>query len=126
MGNLIGTSADGSKALANQGSGILVNGAAGNRLAARRGAGNVVSGNLGHGIQLTSGATKNVLVGNLIGTTADGKAVLGNQADGILLDGAPSNTIGGDDPGDGNVISGNLGNGVNTVRLGHGQPDRGQ
>jgi uncharacterized repeat protein (TIGR01451 family) len=116
QGNFIGTTASGMKGLPNQGSGILVNGATSNVIGgSASGAGNVVSCNLGCGVQLISGATKNTLVGNLIGTTADGKSVLPNQTDGVLLDGAPGNVIGGEDPGDGNIISGNLGNGVNAV-----------
>jgi len=54
-------------------------------------------------------------VGNLIGTTADGLHALGNQEDGILLDSATSTTIGGTSAGEGNVISGNLSNGVEAL-----------
>ncbi len=113
-GNLIGTAAGGSSPLGNQGSGILIQGATGNSIGATgSAAGNVVSANLQNGIELTSGATANLIAGNLIGTTADGLHALGNQKDGILLNSATSTTIGG--PGEGNVISGNLGNGVETL-----------
>ncbi len=115
-GNLIGTAAGGSSPLGNQGSGILIQGATGNFIgASNAGAGNIVSANLQNGIELTSAATANLITGNLIGTTADGLHALGNQEDGILLDSATSTTIGGTSGGEGNVIAGNLGNGVETL-----------
>src|SRR5271157_177997 len=115
-GNLIGTTADGSSPLGNQGSGILIQGATGNFIGASDPVvGNIVSANLQNGIELTSAATANLIAGNLIGTTADGLHALGNQEDGILLDSATSSTIGGTNSGEGNVISGNLGNGVETL-----------
>jgi len=115
-GNLIGTTADGSSPLGNQGSGILIQGATGNFIGASDPvAGNTVSANVQNGIELASGATANLIAGNLIGTTADSLHALGNQGDGILLDSATSNTIGGTSAGEGNIISGNLGNGVETL-----------
>jgi uncharacterized repeat protein (TIGR01451 family) len=116
VGNLIGTSATGSTALGNQASGILVSGASGNIIGGTgTGAGNVISGNARDGIELNLGATGNLILGNLIGTTADGDHALGNQKDGILLDGAPSNSIGGASGGDGNVISENQQDGIDTI-----------
>ena len=115
VGNLIGTTANGSSPLGNHGSGILIEGATGNFIGGSdSGVGNLVSANLQNGIELTSAATANLIAGNLIGTTADGLHALGNQEDGILLDSATSTTIGGTSAGEGNVISGNLGNGVET------------
>ena len=49
----------------------------------------------------------NVVAGNLIGTMSDGVTVLGNAVDGVVIDNAPGNTIGGTASGAGNVISGN-------------------
>ena len=116
MGNLIGTTEDGTPALGNKGNGINVEGATGNFIGGGdSAAGNVVSANLQNGIELTAGATGNVISGNLIGTTADGRHALGNQEDGILLDSATANTIGGSSGGEGNVISGNQQNGVETL-----------
>ena len=97
-GNLIGTTANGSSPLGNLGSGILHR--RGDRQFhwhADSAAGNVVSANLQDGIELTSGATANLIAGNQIGTTADGLHALGNHEDGILLDSATSSTIGGTD-----------------------------
>ncbi len=114
-GNLIGTTANGSSALGNQGDGILINGATGNVIGGSSpSTDNVVSANLENGIELASGASATLITGNLVGTTADGLTALGNRDDGILLSSATSNTIGGTSAGDGNVISGNLGNGLET------------
>ncbi len=105
-GNYIGTS-DGVSANPNKW-GILAGPASSNvtiggTTAAAR---NVVSGNTGSGIQL-DGLT-NTVQGNYVGTNAAGDAALGNQAFGILST-VPSdgNTIGGEVPGAGNLISAN-------------------
>jgi parallel beta-helix repeat protein len=59
------------------------------------------------------GATNNVVLGNHIGTDASGMVDLGNINDGVrIVDGAQDNTIGGDEPADRNVISGNGQHGV--------------
>ena len=55
--------------------------------------GNLVSGNRGDGVHLTSGARKNVLSGNFIGTTADGNSALGNRGDGVQMVAAPRNKL---------------------------------
>jgi hypothetical protein len=66
------------------------------RSAAPAGAGNVISGNLSVGVQfLGPGATGNRVQGNLIGTDATGTAAVGNVLDGVFLDDAPGNLIGG-------------------------------
>ena len=61
-------------------------------------------------------ASNDVISGNFIGTNADGTAALPNAGDGITLNGAIGNTIGGatgtPGTGAGNVISGNGGWGV--------------
>ncbi len=89
------------------------------------GAGNLISGNAGSGIVLLGTPSRdNVIQGNYIGTTATGAAPLGNDRNGILLtlpllqNGQPAsgsasnNTIGGTEPGAGNVISGNKRSGI--------------
>jgi parallel beta-helix repeat protein len=59
------------------------------------------------------GATDNVVQGNHIGTDASGTVDLGNIEEGVrIVDGAQDNTIGGDEPADRNVISGNGDDGV--------------
>lgn len=52
-------------------------------------------------------ATGNIIRGNFIGTGSDGVSDLGNAVDGVILDNAPRNAIGGDTTGAGNTIAGN-------------------
>jgi CSLREA domain-containing protein len=70
------------------------------------------SGNGGSGFLLQS-VTGCVIAGNFIGTNAAGTVALNNGGVGIFaLDGAANHVIGGTDPGDRNVISGNLHGGI--------------
>lgn len=103
----IGTDFNGTQARANGGDGIRVASDAG---AARIGGTtvaqrNVVSGNAGHGIAVQNGSFSKVL-GNFVGTTADGTAALGNGGAGVFV-ASPGNRIGDPTSGTGNVISGN-------------------
>jgi CSLREA domain-containing protein len=109
LGNLIGTNASGSAALANSGTGIaLSTGAVGNTIGSV-GAGNVISGNgdrgilirgdgTSNGLTLTSG---NTIAGNYVGLDASGTSKIGNSSYGIEVQGAGANAI------SNNVISGN-------------------
>jgi hypothetical protein len=82
------------------------------------GAGNLISDNHGAGIHIEGvGATSNLVEGNDIGTAPGGGFVLGdgqpgNSADGVFIDDAPYNQIGGPVASDGNVISANKAYGV--------------
>ncbi|MFK7732477.1 MAG: choice-of-anchor Q domain-containing protein [Pseudomonadales bacterium] len=79
------------------------------------GVGNLISGSGLSGIViLGSGASGNLVQGNLIGTSATGDVAIGNAANGIdIRSGAPSfNQIGGTTPQLRNVISGNGGSGI--------------
>jgi hypothetical protein len=89
------------------------------------GAGNVISGNSNYGIELLhnfTGVTPgdsnggNVVEGNRIGTNAAGTAALPNF-DGVVINGAVQDTIGGTVAGAGNLISGNTNNGIDLVGL---------
>jgi hypothetical protein len=108
-GNFIGTDATGAVALANSDDGVYVLAAPNNILGGTAaGAGNVISGNGAVGIQFDgTGASGNVVQGNLVGTDASGSAALGNGVDGIFVNAAPGNTIGGPGAGARNVISAN-------------------
>jgi titin len=116
QGNLIGTAAGGTTGLMNIRAGVGISGAPGNTIGGTApGAGNLISANTdpayangNAGIWLfTSGATGNLIQGNKIGTDITGNLPLGNTYDGIYLEGAPTNTIGGAAPGAGNLISAN-------------------
>lgn len=113
LGNLIGTDLSGMKPLGNGFAGILMESGPcniGGRNSAER---NVVSGNLSFGVQAYGLATSNLLIlGNFIGTDASGETALPNGGGGILLEVTRGVTIGGDEPGSGNVISGNRGSGL--------------
>ena len=114
-GNFIGVNANGTAALPNNGSGVVVQGAnntIGNTLTGGR---NVISGNAVNGITIsTSLATGNVVRGNLIGVGSNGTTSVANVANGIQISTAAfNNTIGGTSvtagqcDGDCNVIANN-------------------
>ena len=66
------------------------------------GAGNLISGNKLTGVELSgSSASNNVIAGNYIGTNAAGNATIGNGSryDGVYINGAPNNIIGGTSAG---------------------------
>jgi CSLREA domain-containing protein len=113
-GNFIGTDAGGTNDQGNTQDGIRISGAnnrVGGTLPAAR---NLISGNNSDGIEITgSGATGNLVQGNLIGTTASGSSGLANSSDGIqIFNSASNNTIGGTAAGAGNVIAFNGADGV--------------
>ena len=112
-GNYIGTDALGNKAIANTKTGVSINGAAKNMVGGTRaGEGNVISGNKTDGVLIiNTGATGNVVAGNLIGTNAAGKAKIGNGLYGVEIS-QPSNTVGGTTAYMRNVISGNANSGI--------------
>lgn len=120
QGNLIGVGSDGASAVGNGGAGIHLLNASDNTIGgATPGARNVISANNPGGIGWIGGITvagtgadRNLIAGNYIGTDATGTIALENQ-DGVVLDLGPShNTIGGPSSADGNVISGNRWSGV--------------
>ncbi|MGI8957285.1 MAG: beta strand repeat-containing protein [Chthoniobacterales bacterium] len=114
QGNFIGTDATGTTALnfgsgagiaASHATGVVING------------GNVISGN-GIGVSIsssgTSGSTSDstTVQGNFIGVAADGMKPLGNSGNGVDVFFTSNHLIGGTNPGEGNVIANNGGNGV--------------
>jgi hypothetical protein len=108
LGNRIGTDINGTLALGNIASGILIATTQGTVVGgSSAGAGNVVSANGQSGIELALGDTGSLIAGNRIGTDLGGTHVLSNVGDGLLLDGASNCTVGGLSPGAGNVISAN-------------------
>lgn len=111
-GNFIGLDITGTKAPGNSRGGIVIYGGVntivgGTQPAAR----NSIAGNAQEGVRLRAGATGNTIQGNYIGTDSSGTLNLGNY-DGVYSKGAHDNLIGGLSSGAGNVISGNVNNGV--------------
>lgn len=111
--NLIGTNSAGGGALGND-DGITVRGKRATIGGPRAKHRNVISGNDFDGIELQSTflVGRNVVLGNYIGTDATGVTEIANGSDGISILVSNRNVIGGDEPGEANVISGNGGNGV--------------
>lgn len=116
--NLIGTNAAGTAAIPNEDDGVDLDSGAGDNLFL----GNVISGNGDNGIDLQDpGTTGNVFQGNLIGTDATGTAPLGNQDEGVDIENDVRDTLfGGIEPGEGNVIAFNGGNGIEIEDSGSG------
>jgi hypothetical protein len=74
---------------------------------------NVISGNVRNGIFVFGpNATDNGIEGNLIGTDGSGQLAKGNGLNGIVLDDAGANTIGGLTVAHRNIISANALNGI--------------
>lgn len=122
VGNYIGTDVTGSVALPNQ-VGVTISSSTSNVIggytAAER---NVISGNNTLNVFISgSGATGNLVVGNHIGPDKDGMVGLGNSDAGIRSR-SPSNFIGDDLAGAGNVISGNAGPGIDFAGDATGDP----
>ncbi len=106
----IGTNMAGTAAASNGGSGILISSSLNTIGGTSSAAKNVISGNAQDGVTVTSGASNRV-AGNYIGTNAAGSAALGNGADGVVVHGSYT-VVGGPTLADGNVISGNVDDGV--------------
>lgn len=117
QGNYIGTDVTGANALPNGPGGyfegVLLSGATANMIGGSApGAGNLISGNGDKGILINSGATANVIQGNYVGSDATGTKALANANGGIYIYYSPTNTIGGTNPGAGNLVSGNNADGI--------------
>ncbi len=72
---------------------------------------NVISGNKHNGVYILGGS-QNLVQGNYIGLGADGATLVPNGEDGVRIEDASNNTVGGTLDNTGNVISANTGDGV--------------
>jgi parallel beta-helix repeat protein len=120
QGNDVGVKQSGKRKLPNT-FGILVVGGDRNLIGGTaEEEGNLLSGNRAEGVRIEADdenlATGNRIEGNLIGTTFTGRAPLPNGQPtlfpAVSIIGTSGNTVGGDEPGAGNVISGNAADGV--------------
>ena len=107
--NVIGTDADGTVDLGNDGAGVYISNAVVSEV--RR---NVISGNGSHGVSLAA-ATDTLILGNSIGTARDGQTALGNTGSGVQMSsGATDNAV------DENTIAFNGADGVTANDVGDG------
>ena len=111
LNNYIGLNAAGTAALGNVGTGVLLSAGTGNAIGGS-GQGNVISGNGLNGIRLQTTSNGNTIQGNVIGLDAAGAAAVPNLEDGVLITSGTTNTIGGSTAGQGNLIAGNGGQGI--------------
>jgi uncharacterized repeat protein (TIGR01451 family) len=103
-GNYIGIDATGTRAIGNT-IGVLVDGASVNAIGGNSAnLGNVISGNFQVGVRI-DGSSEIQVAGNLIGLDASGEKPLGNALNGVFLNNAQNNTIGGPTAGSGNIIA---------------------
>ncbi len=117
IGNLIGTDATGTVAIASAGGVGIRGGASDNRIGGSApGEGNLISGN-GDGVDISFDSTRNQVLGNLIGTDLSGTTAIPND-NGIRIKDAPGNTIGSTAEGEGNTISGNEASGIEVTGSG--------
>lgn len=115
VGNTLGLNLAGTASLANA-FGVWIGGGASSTVVGgvTTLARNVISGNSLYGVIMTgTGTSNNLVLGSYIGTDPTGAVARANGFDGVYLStGAANNTIGGAAVGAGNLISGNLRNGV--------------
>ncbi|MCC6763666.1 MAG: CSLREA domain-containing protein [Deltaproteobacteria bacterium] len=122
-GNYVGTDATGLQAKPNGQNGIAIISGSNNLIGGTTAqARNVVSGNreqfffdVGIATFISSAAANNTIAGNYVGIDAAGFHALPNR-EGIILNSA-NNTVGGTDPGAGNVVAGNVGNQVTVFEV---------
>ena len=108
QGNYIGTTAGGASVLRNSRAGVGISKAPGNQVI-----GNLLSGNGDAGTYLFGvGAVGNTIQGNIIGLDATGSFGLGNLQEGVYLELASTNIIGGVTLASRNLVSGNATRGI--------------
>ncbi|MEX1193541.1 MAG: right-handed parallel beta-helix repeat-containing protein [Dehalococcoidia bacterium] len=105
-GNFIGTDVTGTIDRGNSSDGVRVDASNGNTIGGPNSSfRNVISGNASDGIELINNSDDNTIQSNYIGTNADGTAAIGNNTNGIRLDGSNNsiraNSISGSLAGDG-------------------------
>jgi CSLREA domain-containing protein len=112
VGNSVGADLTTAAAAANGGAGILMVGSSANTIGGTvAGDANLIIGNNLDGITIQDGM-QNVIHGNLIGITADGKPGLGNGGAGISIQNSSANRVGGALDAERNIIWSNADDGV--------------
>jgi hypothetical protein len=106
-GNLIGTDQTGTADLGNAQAGVDIESARGATISGNGQGSQVISGNQVGVLVNGSAATNTLIEGNFIGADKTGAADRGNSNEGVLIEGAPDNTVGGTTAAARNVISAN-------------------
>ena len=122
-GNYIGTTADGQADAGNGLHGIWITSSTNNHIGLQPTDSctnrNIISGNGRNGVYLHNGSIQNGLANNYIGTDVDGSEAIPNDWNGVTLDAAGDNDVGGVmGPKPVNVISANRTNGVFMLNIG--------
>jgi hypothetical protein len=120
QGNFIGTNSAGNTAVPNVSFGVFVGSSNNTVGGAVAGSGNLISAtsattdgvSLNVGIEGGGTFGGNQVMGNFIGTDITGTMALGSTQFGLAIDGSPNNTVGGTQPGTGNLVSGHTFDGV--------------
>ncbi|MGA2497647.1 MAG: hypothetical protein ABSH20_07885, partial [Tepidisphaeraceae bacterium] len=118
--NYIGVDVNATAAVPNGGEGVFITTAANGNTIGDANDANVISGNTRDGVKISgAGCAGNKVIGNFIGTDLTGKVAIPNTLDGVVITGAAANnSVGGVNPGEDNLISGNGANGVNITGAG--------
>lgn len=114
QGNFIGVDRTGNAALPNAGAGVRLNNSSENLIGgSEEGSRNIISGNI-DGIKLDgASAQDNVIQGNFIGVNRLRSAAVPNRRHGVYItESSSGTTVGGTEPGEGNLIAFNAGDGV--------------
>jgi hypothetical protein len=105
--NLIGTDSTGEIDLGNAQQGVEIENASGNTIQGTAQGAQVISGNQ-IGVEIDgSTSTQNLVAGNFVGIDKAGTEDRGNSDEGVLIERASGNTVGGTTAAAGNVISAN-------------------
>jgi len=114
LGNFVGTNAAGDGSLPNDDGMEISQGAVDTQVGGSgSGEGNLISGNTYTGVFIVNDGTDGTqLLGNLVGTNADGDDALSNYHGVSIGLGAADTLVGGSEVGEGNLISGNTNLGV--------------
>jgi hypothetical protein len=120
--NAIGVGLDGQTAIPNSGQGVIIQAGASYNLVGGmfHFEGNWIAGNAQDGVRIDGVNSRyNHVLGNQIGVDITGGVAIPNHQNGVRVSGGASyNSIGGGMPGDGNLISGNILDGIHIDAVG--------
>ncbi len=95
--NFIGTDLTGVLPLGNENNGIFVSDSPDNTIGGSFEEGNTVVDNKMNGVYVEGDSDNNVIAGNLIGVDQTGASPMGNGGYGVVFNGTPANTLGGEE-----------------------------